>query len=130
MNNATTIHLSCRSISATALAVALAIGATLPSAVHADASPAAETAVMSFDITLSGYAGSGTLTDFPFPAALYDAKPVLAYFEGWQCDISGVRRWDDLPRAARDYVTFIEEQLGCPIRYVSVGPERESIILR
>ena len=68
--------------------------------------------------------------DFPFPAALYDAKPVLAYFEGWQCDISGVRHWDDLPRAARDYVTFIEEQLGCPIRYVSVGPERESIILR
>ncbi len=68
--------------------------------------------------------------DFPFPAALYDAEPVVEYFEGWNCDISGVRRWEDLPRAARDYVTFIEEQLDCHIRYVSVGPERESIILR
>ncbi len=64
MNNATTILPSCRSV-ATALAVALATGATLPSSVHADASPAAEAAVMSFDITFSGYSGSETLTDFP-----------------------------------------------------------------
>ncbi len=74
--------------------------------------------------------GGRETDDFPFPAALYDAEPVLTYFEGWQCDISGARHWEELPQAARDYVTFIEEQLGCPIRYVSVGPERESIILR
>ena len=49
---------------------------------------------------------------------------------GWGCDISGVRRWEDLPQAARDYVEFIEKKVGCPIKYVSVGPEREALIIR
>ena len=44
--------------------------------------------------------------------------------------ISGVRRWEDLPREARDYVRMIEEAIGCPIAYISVGPERDSVILR
>ena len=46
------------------------------------------------------------------------------------CDISGIRKWEDLPKAAQDYVLMIEKAVGCPIRYVSVGPERESIIIR
>ena len=68
--------------------------------------------------------------DFPFPTQLAGAKPVIEYLEGWNCDISRIRRWDDLPEAARRYVTYLEQQIGCPITYVSVGPERESIILR
>ncbi len=72
-----------------------------------------------------------TLTDrFPFPAELAQAEPVLEYMEGWGCDISGVRRWEDLPEAARAYVRRIEDTLRCPIPYVSVGPQRDSIILR
>ncbi len=67
---------------------------------------------------------------FPFPTALQEAKPVFETLEGWSCDISGVRRWEDLPAAARRYVEYAEERLGCPIRYVSVGPERDAIILR
>ena len=67
---------------------------------------------------------------FPFPAVLPDAKPVVEYLDGWHCDISGVRRWEDLPQAARDYVEYVERRIGCPITYVSVGPERDSIILR
>lgn len=67
---------------------------------------------------------------FPFPAALNDAKPVIHYVEGWMQDISGVRKWEDLPQAAKDYVTFIEEKIGCPIKYISVGPERDSIIIK
>ena len=67
---------------------------------------------------------------FPFPAALNSAEPVVEYFDGWNCDISGVRRWEDLPKAAQEYVTYIEKQIGCPITYVSVGPERDSIIIR
>ena len=71
------------------------------------------------------------LTDrFPFPAELEKAEPVLEYLEGWNCDLSRVRRWADLPKAAQDYVNFIEDALCCPIAYVSVGPERDSIILR
>lgn len=67
---------------------------------------------------------------FPFPAALADARPVIDYVDGWCCDISGVRTWEELPPAAQEYVLFIEKAIGCPITYVSVGPERESIILR
>ena len=73
----------------------------------------------------------GEKTDrFPFPAALADARPVIDYVDGWCCDISGVRTWEELPPAAQEYVLFIEKAIGCPITYVSVGPERESIILR
>ncbi|MBQ2887762.1 MAG: adenylosuccinate synthase [Firmicutes bacterium] len=77
------------------------------------------------------YLLNGEQTDsFPFPAALHDAQPVIRYFDGWQCDISAVRCWEDLPQAAQEYVSFIEQQIGCPIKYISVGPERESIIIR
>jgi adenylosuccinate synthase len=68
--------------------------------------------------------------DFPFPAALEDASPVIEYMEGWGCDISKIRRWEDLPQAARRYVEYIEKACGCPISWISVGPERESIIRR
>lgn len=67
---------------------------------------------------------------FPFPVALSHAKPVIEYFDGWKCDVSGVRRWEDLPKAAQDYINFIENQIGCPIKYISVGAERDSIIIR
>ena len=68
--------------------------------------------------------------EFPFPALLADAEPVETTMPGWKCDISGVRRWEDLPEAARKYVEYIEKAVGCPIGYVSVGPERDAIILR
>ncbi|MBQ9348957.1 MAG: adenylosuccinate synthase [Oscillibacter sp.] len=68
--------------------------------------------------------------DFPFPALLEDAKPVETVLPGWKEDISGVRRWEDLPEAARRYVEYIEKAVGCHIGYVSVGPERDAIILR
>ncbi|MCR4779332.1 MAG: adenylosuccinate synthase [Lachnospiraceae bacterium] len=70
------------------------------------------------------------IDNFPFPCVLNDCKPVVEYFDGWKCDISGIRKWEDLPQAARDYVEFIEKQIGCRIKYVSVGAERDSIIIR
>ena len=77
------------------------------------------------------YMVDGTVTDeFPFPSLLDSAKPVIEYMDGWKSDISGVRRWEDLPVEARDYVEFVETQIGCHIGYVSVGPERDSIIIR
>ena len=77
------------------------------------------------------YALDGKITDeFPFPCVLDQAKPVMEYLPGWKCDISGVRRWEDLPQEARDYVEYVERNIGCHIGYVSVGTERDSIILR
>ena len=67
---------------------------------------------------------------FPFPAELDSAEPVIEWVDGWKSDISGVRRWEDLPKAAQDYVRMIESAINCPITYISVGPERESIIIR
>ena len=77
------------------------------------------------------YSIGGRETDrFPFPAQLPEAQPVIEYVPGWNCDISGVRCWEDLPKEARDYVEMIENAIGCPITFVSVGPERDSIIYR
>ena len=77
------------------------------------------------------YELDGKITDeFPFPCVLDQAKPVMEYLPGWKCDISGIRRWEDLPQEARDYVEYVERNIGCHIGYVSVGPERDSIILR
>jgi len=79
----------------------------------------------------SHYAVDGVVTDeFPFPAALSDAKPVYEYMDGWKTDVSKCRTWEELPENARKYVEFIEKRIGAPIKYVSVGPERESIIIR
>jgi len=70
------------------------------------------------------------IDEFPFPAVLPDAKPVIEYLPGWQCDISGCRKWEDLPEAAQKYVEYVEREIGCRITYVSVGPERDAIIIR
>ncbi len=77
------------------------------------------------------YLSEGTETDeFPFPTELEDARPVVEYMKGWKQDISAVRSWEDLPDEAKAYILRIEEAIHCPITYISVGPERDSIILR
>ena len=77
------------------------------------------------------YELDGQQTDeFPFPVCLQDAKPVTEYLEGWKCDISKARSWDELPENARKYVEYVEQAIGCHIGYVSVGAERDSLIVR
>lgn len=77
------------------------------------------------------YIVNGQKTDkFPFPMALESAEPVIEYFDGWKCDISGARTWEDLPKQAQEYILYVERQIMCPITYVSVGPERDSIVIR
>ncbi len=71
-----------------------------------------------------------TTRAFPLGQRLSQAKPVLEYLPGFHSDISACRDWDALPQAARNYVEYIEERLNCPVRYVSVGPERDAIIIR
>ena len=78
-----------------------------------------------------GYKLDGqVLTDMPFPAALDRCEPVYETMKGWKCNISGVRNWWDLPEEAKAYVNRIEHAVGCVIRWISVGPERHSIIRR
>ena len=74
--------------------------------------------------------GGRRVDEFPFPAALAEAKPVIEYLPGWGCDVSKVRCFGDLPAAAQEYVRFVENAIGTPITYVSVGADRDAIILR
>lgn len=55
-------------------------------------------------------------------------KPVYRTLLGWQVDIRGVRRYQDLPEAARAYLTLIEQEVGVRVSWVSVGPERDAVI--
>lgn len=64
-------------------------------------------------------------TDFPTGDKLNRAKPVYKYLEGFNCDVSKCRSKEDLPKEALDYIKFIELEVGCKVRYVSVGPARD-----
>ena len=71
-----------------------------------------------------------SVTDFPLTPALEIANPKYIEMDGWSEDISKCRNFNDLPAAAKNYINKIEELIGYRIRYVSVGPERESLILK
>ncbi len=78
-----------------------------------------------------GYEIDGTVTeDFPTTTRLKRAKPVWEVLPGWKCDITGIRRYEDLPENCRKYVEFIEKRIGYPVKMVSNGPSREDIIYR
>ena len=68
--------------------------------------------------------------EMPFPTILSECEPVYETVKGWKCDISGIRNWWDLPEEAQNYVKRIEEAAGVVIKWISVGPERHSIIRR
>ena len=78
-----------------------------------------------------GYEVDGkVIRDFPTTPTLERCKPVLEVLPGWKQDIRGIKHYEDLPKATRDYVEFIEAQIGVPIRMVSNGPARDEILYR
>jgi len=75
--------------------------------------------------------GRKRITHFPYGRTeQLDAEPVFETLPGWSGDLSGARRHADLPRAARDYVAWVEERLGVPVSIVSVGQSRAETIAR
>ncbi|MHB8429930.1 MAG: adenylosuccinate synthase, partial [Acidimicrobiales bacterium] len=54
--------------------------------------------------------------------------PIYEELPGWNTDLSAATELGDLPRAARDYVGFLSEQIGVPVRLVGVGPGREQFV--
>ena len=78
-----------------------------------------------------GYEIDGEITtEFPTTQKLERAKPVIEVLDGWNCDIRGIRKYEDLPENCRKYIEFVEEKIGFPITMVSNGPKREDIIYR
>lgn len=80
----------------------------------------------------TSYELNGQETD-AFPASLSDlsaVKPNYATLPGWKSPTTDITNYDDLPALAKDYISFIEKNVGCPIGLVSVGPDREQTIIR
>jgi len=77
----------------------------------------------------TGYEVDGrVISDFPTGDRLLRAKPVYEYMDGFRTDISGCRRFGELPAEARAYVRALEDAVRCRIGYVSVGAGRDEII--
>lgn len=78
-----------------------------------------------------GYEIDGEVTkDFPTTVKLEKAKPVYVKLPGWKCEIRGIKKYEDLPENCRNYIEFIEKEIGTPITMVSNGPGRDEIIYR
>lgn len=75
------------------------------------------------------YRVDGVETD-RFPFDLSKAEPIYAELPGWQTDMSGMKSEDEFPEEFNAYLTFLEDELGVPIKIVSVGPDREQTIIR
>ncbi len=88
-------------------------------------------ALMKLDV-LSGFERIPVAVSYRggFPVSLGDAEPVYEEFPGWTEDITGCRRWEDLPENCRAYVDRLQALVGVPIELISVGPGREQTILR
>lgn len=78
-----------------------------------------------------GYEYDGeTYEDFLTTDKLYKSTPILKKLPGWNCSIKGIRDYDSLPKEAKAYVEFIENEIGVRVSMVSNGPSREDIIYR
>jgi len=72
-----------------------------------------------------------TYNEFPRQQrVLYNCEPVLEEFPGWNVDISSITEFDKLPKEAQQYIEFIGDSTGVPVKWVSVGPERSQLIVR
>jgi len=69
------------------------------------------------------YSVRGVLSD-EVPFNIETAEPVYKEFKGWKTDISNIKNWNDLPIETREYIKFIEDEVGVPITRISVGPDR------
>lgn len=78
-----------------------------------------------------GYELDGKQIDyFPSTTKLKRCKPILKVLPGWKCDITGIKKYEDLPENCRNYIEFAEKEIGIPIGIVSNGPSRNDIIYR
>lgn len=69
-----------------------------------------------------------TITHFPY--SIDNVEPVYTEIPGWQCDLTKITKEEDLPEAFVNYIKFLEKELGVPVKYVSIGPDREQTITR
>ena len=67
-----------------------------------------------------------------FPANLEElaqCEPIYETLPGWQEDVTGARKWDDLPANAQNYISFVAAQTATRVTMASVGPKRAQIVM-
>ena len=69
-----------------------------------------------------------TITHFPYE--IDDVEPVYTELPGWKCDMTKLTKEEELPEAFVNYIKFLEKELGVPVKYVSIGPDRDQTITR
>ena len=69
-----------------------------------------------------------TITHFPYD--IEGVEPVYTEIPGWQCDMTKFTKEEELPEAFVNYIKFLEKELGVPVKYVSIGPDRDQTITR
>lgn len=78
-----------------------------------------------------GYEIDGKVTkEFPPTTVLAKAKPIYEKLPGWKCEIRGITEYEKLPENCRNYIEFIEKELGVPVTMISNGPRRDEIIYK
>ena len=77
-----------------------------------------------------GYIYKGKDIDY-FPTSLEseDIKPIYKSFNGWSSNINNCRNYNNLDQEFKDYINFIQDNLGVPIKLISLGPDREATVL-
>ena len=79
----------------------------------------------------TAYNVNGVVTEeFPFEVVDADITPIYTELPGWKCDLTGLRSENEFPEELNNYITWLEAELGVPIRIISVGPDREQTIVR
>ncbi len=71
-----------------------------------------------------------TITHLPYNIEAENIKPIYSEFKGWQADLTGMSKGEELPQELNDYIAFLEQELNIPITIVSVGPDRKQTIVR
>ncbi|MFZ4262985.1 adenylosuccinate synthase [Sphingobacterium sp. HJSM2_6] len=69
-----------------------------------------------------------TIDYMPYEIITNKPEPVLKEIEGWNQDLTGIRSQDEIPQALANYISFLEQELNVPIKYLSVGPDRTQTI--
>lgn len=79
----------------------------------------------------TGYMIDGEYYSYlPDTAHQEKAEPVYKVFKGWMKDTTLCRTWESLPEECREYILTLEKLIGAPITVISVGPERDQLIIR
>jgi adenylosuccinate synthase len=78
------------------------------------------------------YKYKGKKLDFmpPLPEVYEAVEPVYEVRPGWHCSTAGIKEYDQLPQAAKDYIAYLEGQLEIEIGCISTGPERDETVIR